>query len=188
MKELNNGTAPNSAVKTPVITGNKRGRPPGASTNLGTGASTEARRLTSAILEVLAGVRSAPAAAQALGVTLQRYYLLEVRALHGMLLACEPRSIGRVATTESALVTLQRECEQLRRECGRQQALVRAAQRTIGLAPPPAPKSTKPADGKKRRRHRRPLARALRAAAQLRPGPVEVSTPAMAGPEISGNQ
>lgn len=186
MKEPSNGAAPGSAAKTPVITAKARGRPLGSSTKLGTGASTEARRLASAILEVLAGVRSAPAAAQALGLTLQRYYLLEVRALHGMLLACEPRSIGRVATTESALAALQRECEQLRRECGRQQALVRAAQRTIGLAPP-APKPAKPADGKKHRR-RRPQARALRAAAQLRPEPAEVMTPATAGQEANEQQ
>jgi erythromycin esterase-like protein len=187
MKEPSNGTTPGSAAPTAAITAKARGRPPGSSSNLGKGASTEARRLASAILEVLAGARSAPAAAQALGLTLQRYYLLEVRALHGMLLACEPRSIGRVKTSESALAALQRECEQLRRECGRQQALVRAAQRTIGLAPPPAPKPTKRADGKKHRR-RRPLARALRAAAQLRPEPTEVLTPGMAAPEVNGQQ
>jgi hypothetical protein len=43
--------------------------------------------------------------------------------------------------------------------------LVRAAQRTIGLPPPVAPKPE--ANGKKRRR-RRPTARALRAVARLK--------------------
>jgi hypothetical protein len=60
---------------------------------------------------------------------------------------------------------LRRECEQLRRECSRQQALVRAAQRTIGLTPPASPKPEK--NGKQRRK-RRPTARALRAAVRLR--------------------
>jgi hypothetical protein len=71
--------------------------------------------------------------------------------------------MGRQATAESALATLRRECEQLRRACTRQQALVRAAQRTIGLtAPPAASKSAKNA------KKRRPTARALRAVARLK--------------------
>src|SRR5262249_18263170 len=108
----------------------------------------------------------------ALGVSLPRYYLLEVQALHGMLVACEPRATGRGPSPESALAALRRECEQLRRDCARQQALVRAAQRTIGL-PPPTPAKPE-AHGKKRRR--RPTARALRAVARLQPPVVETST------------
>lgn len=143
-----------------------RGRHPGPGKDLGEGASAEARKRTAAILEVLAGTRTPTAAAEALGVSLPRYYLLEVQALHGMLVACEPRSTGRGPSPESALAALRRECEQLRRECARQQALVRAAQRTIGL-PPPTPAKTE-SNGKKRRR-RRPTARALRAVARLQP-------------------
>ena len=134
--------------------------------NLGEGASGAARRLAAAILEVLAGMRTPVEAAQVLEVSLVRYYQLENRALHGMLVACESRSLGRVPTAESALAALQRECDQLRRECGRQQALVRAAQRTIGLAPPP-PAAAKPERNGKQRRRRRPMARALRAAQRL---------------------
>jgi hypothetical protein len=148
----------------------KRGRPrgqSGAHRDLGEGASAEAKRLAAAILEVLAGARTPTDAAQTLGLSLPRYYLLEDRALHGMLVACEPRTIGRGPSPESALAALRRECDQLRRECGRQQALVRAAQRTIGLAPPTPPARGPERDGKKRRR-RRPTARALRAAAQLK--------------------
>jgi hypothetical protein len=134
--------------------------------SLGEGASTQAKRLTAAILEVLAGARTPTEAAQVLELSLPRYYLLETRALHGMLLACEPRSLGRVPSSESALAALRRECEQLRRECGRQQALVRAAQRTIGLGQP-APAARGPERNGKRRRCRRRTARALKAAARL---------------------
>ncbi|HEV3080350.1 MAG TPA: hypothetical protein VGY66_11245 [Gemmataceae bacterium] len=143
---------------------------PGGLRRLGEGASAEAKRLVSAILEVLAGVRTPTAAAQALSLSLPRYYQLEVRALHGMLAACEPRPQGRGMTSESALAALQRECEHWRRECTRQQALVRAAQRAIGLATPPVK-----TDGSKRRQ-RRPTARALKAVHGLREGAEPVPT------------
>ena len=128
---------------------------------MGEGASAEAKRLAAAILEVLAGMRTPAAAAQVLKLSLPRYYQLEVRALHGMLAACEPRPLGRLKTSASALAALQRECEQWRRECTRQQALVRATQRAIGLAAPPAK-----TDGSKRRK--RPMVRALKAVNGLR--------------------
>jgi hypothetical protein len=157
-------TPPRDAAKTP----GKRGRPKGQTTpprNLGEGASTEAKRLAAAILEVLAGARTPTEAAQALGLSLPRYYLLEDRAMQGMLVACEPRSLGRGPSPQSALAALRRECDQLRRECTRQQTLVRAAQRTIGLAPPTPATRAPERHGKKRRR--RPTARALRVAARL---------------------
>ena len=132
--------------------------------DIGEGASAEARRLAAAILEVLAGLRTPIQAAEALGMALPRYYLLESRAVHAIVLACEPRSLGRAPTPESALASLRRECEQLRREVARQQSFVRAAQRTIGLAPATPAKSDR--DGKKRRK-RRPTTRALKAAARL---------------------
>ena len=152
-----------------------RGRPPGKCgphRALGQGASAEAKRLAAAILEVLAGARTPTQAAQALDVSVARYYLLEVRALHGMLAAWEPRPLGREPSPGSALAAVQRECEQLRRACARQQALVRAAQRSLGLAPPAAAARGPERDGKKRRR-RRPTARALRAAAQRSAGAPE---------------
>ena len=151
----------------PAKTAGKQGsrqRRGGPFKDLGAGASATARQQAAAILEVLAGVRTPTQAAEALGVSLPRYYVLETRAVQGILLACEPRSIGRQATAASALATLQRECEQLRRECSRQQALVRAAQRSIGLTPPPS----KPAKNGTKRRKRRPTARALRAVARLK--------------------
>ena len=157
-----------------------RGRPPGTAGRgpyheLGEGASADAKRLAAAILEVLAGARTPIEAAQALGLSLPRYYVLEVRALHGMLVACEPRSVGRGPSPESALAALRRECEQLRRECGRQQALVRAAQRSIGLTPPSPAARPAEKNGKKRRQ-RRPMARALKAVARLtQPEPTPAS-------------
>jgi hypothetical protein len=148
----------------------KRGRPKGQAgvqRNLGEGASAEAKRLAAAILEVLAGARTPTEAAKTLELSLPRYYLLEDRALQGMLVACEPRSLGRGPSPESALASLHRECEQLRRECTRQQTLVRAAQRSIGL-PPPSPPTRPPERAGKKRRPRRATARALRAAARLK--------------------
>jgi|SRR5580700_1804660 hypothetical protein len=156
----------------------KRGRPKGQPVrqrNLGEGASAEAKRLAAAILEVLAGARTPTEAALSLGLSLARYYVLEDRALQGMLVACEPRTMSRGPSPESALAALRRECDQLRRECTRQQTLVRAAQRTIGLAPP-TPATRGPERNGKKRRPRRPTARALRVAARLK----EADQPAVA--------
>lgn len=129
--------------------------------------SAQAKRLAAAILEVLAGGRTPTNAAQTLGTSLPRYYLLEQRALRGLLGACEPRPKGRVVTETSKLAALEKQVAHLQRECGRQQALVRAAQRAVGLAPPPATKPAAPGAGKKGRK-RRPTARALKAAAAMR--------------------
>jgi len=124
--------------------------------------SREAKQRAAAILEVLAGGRTPSAAAQALGVSLTRYYLLEERAWHGLLAACEPAPRGPHLDPERQRQALQAECARWQRECARQQALVRAAQRTIGLAAPPPP----PKDGKKRRA-RKPVVRALQVAERL---------------------
>lgn len=120
-------------------------------------ASREAKQRASAVLEVLAGARTPTAAARALGVSANGYYVLEERVLAAVVQACEPPPRGRVRSQESQRARLERECARWQRECARQQALVRAAQRTIGLAPPPAPA----AKGAGRKRNRRPVARAL---------------------------
>jgi hypothetical protein len=133
----------------------------------GPASSREAKQRAAAILEVLAGVRTPSAAAQALGVSLTRYYLLEERALHGLLAACEPAPRGPQSNPERQRQALEAECARWQRECARQQALVRAAQRTIGLTAPTAAKPTASPDGKKRRKPRRPVARALQVATQL---------------------
>jgi hypothetical protein len=151
-------------IKTAVKQGKEGQRRGGPFKDLGDGASATARQQAAAILEVLAGVRTPTQAAEFLGVSLPRYYILETRAVQGILLACEPRRIGRQATPQSTLATLRRECEQLRRECMRQQALVRVAQRTLGLSAP----VSKPEKNGAKRRQRRPTVRALRAVARLR--------------------
>jgi hypothetical protein len=117
-------------------------------------------------------VRTPAEAAQQLAISLTRYYIVEGRALHGLVAACEPRPLGRVPTPESDLARLRREGEQLRRQCARQQALLRVTERTIGLSPPPAPK---PGSARPKRRRRKPTARALKAAAVL--CPAEPPTP-----------
>ena len=136
---------------------------------LGQQASTEAKRLAAAILEVLAGVRTTGDAAAAVGLSLTRYYQVEARALAGLLQACESRGTGPRPSPERALKALRRDNDRLQRELARQQALVRIGQRSVGLAAvaPVPPKSSK-SDGKKTRR-RRPVSRALQVAARLKP-------------------
>jgi hypothetical protein len=127
--------------------------------------STEAKRLAAAVLEVLAGARLPSEAASVLGISLARYYQLEMKALGGLVTACESGRRGRGRKPANELVALRQECDRLRRDCSRQQALVRAAQRTVGLAPPAPPVSS--ATGGKKRRRRKPTARALKMAALL---------------------
>ena len=128
-------------------------------------ASKEAKRLAAMLLDVLAGSRTPPQAAETLGVSLPRYYQLEDRGLNGLLLACETRPRGRQANnSEMQLLTLTRENERLKRELSRYQTLVRLTQRSVGV-PPPAPMKAK-TPGK--RRKRKPTVRALRRAERLR--------------------
>jgi hypothetical protein len=47
-----------------------------------------------AILEVLAGLRTPAEAAQSLQISLPRYYVLETRALEGLVAGCEPKPLG----------------------------------------------------------------------------------------------
>jgi hypothetical protein len=123
-----------------------------------------AKRSAALILEVLAGLRTPSEASTVLGVTTMRYYVLERRALEGMVQSLQPRPKGKRRRPEDALAEAGREKVRLEREKGRLQALVRAAQRTMGLPPPPAREKTK---GDKRRR-RRPQVRAVKAMALLR--------------------
>jgi hypothetical protein len=134
-----------------------------------------------AILEVLAGERTPRQAAQALSMSLPYFYLLERKALHGLLQACEPQPKGPPGPTpERKLETLERELARCRRECQRQEALVRATQRTVGLpassSSPARPDKTKDTKSAGRRR-RRPVVRALRAARTLRQNSPGSATP-----------
>lgn len=137
-----------------------------------------AKRSAALVLEVLAGLRTPSEAATALGVSTMRYYVLERRALEGMVQALAPRPKGKRRRPEDALVEAGREKVRLERENGRLQALVRAAQRTMGVPPAPAREKEK-TKGEKRRR-RRPHVRAVKAMALLRAPDTEAS-PGAAG-------
>jgi hypothetical protein len=150
---------------------------------LGQGADVSVKRQAAAILEVLAGARTPTEAATALAVSLPRYYQLESRALAGLVAACVPKPKGRVKSPVSEVASLRQQNERLQREVTRQQTLLRAAQRTVGL-PPPAPLPAKSA-GKKRRR--RPTARALGVAQRLQAdAATSAAAPATGAAQASG--
>jgi hypothetical protein len=129
--------------------------------------SRQARLLAAAILEVLAGLRNPAQAAAAVGLSLQRYYQLESRALRGLLEACESKPCGRRRdATGRELTTLRQQVARLQREVTRQQTLVRLAQRSIGLPATPATPARPAKKGGKRRR--RTCARAVPVVARLR--------------------
>jgi hypothetical protein len=151
----------------PGALGNKAG-PPAQPSRPAAERSRDAKQRASAILEVLAGARTPADAARALGVSVPRYYHLEEQALAALVAACEPQPRGPGPDHARRYAALERECQRWQRECVRQQALVRAAHRTIGLTAPPPPAAKDP--GKKRRR-RRPVVRALQAVARLRDAP-----------------
>lgn len=149
-----------TTIKSPI--GKKRFT---GGTDLGKDSGAQAKRLAAAILEVLAGARTPTEAAAALEMSVPRYYQVEAQALRGLLAACEPKPIGRVRSTDSELAALRQQTQRLEREITRQQALLRAAQRAVGLAPPaPAPIAK---NGKKTRKRR--VARALNVATRLQP-------------------
>ena len=142
---------------------------------LGQESSREARRLAAALLEVLAGQRTPAQAAQALALSLPRYYQVEAAALRGLLAACEPKPRGRQVNLDGQVRDLKRANERLQRDLARQQALVRLTQRAAGLtAPAPTPAKT----GKGRRR--KPAARALAVAERLRSEPEATAPPSAA--------
>ena len=138
--------------------------------------SAEAKRLAAVILEVLAGAKDTADGSQALGVSLARYYVLETRALQGILAALEPRPRGKRVSAAAELDHLRRDKARLEREVTRLQALLRASQRAIGLVPPKASAGSKL--GRTGRRKRRGTARALRAVSALRGRETLAASPA----------
>ena len=142
--------------------------------DLGKDRGAQAKQLAAAILEVLAGARTPTEAATALALSVPRYYQLEAQALRGLLAACEPRPKGRVRKVKNEVETLCKENQRLQRELTRHQALARAAQRAVGLAPLAPTPLTK--TGKKPRKRR--VARALSVAERLQ----QETTPPMGPP------
>jgi hypothetical protein len=123
------------------------------------GGTSEANRLAIVILEVLAGMRTPTDAAQVLGISLVRYYQLEVRALEGFVAALEPRPKGKQVSADTRLKSLEKQLEEAQRHCARQQALVRAAQRSFGVKAAIPTATNRDPRGRKKRR---PSVRALR--------------------------
>ncbi|HUC76144.1 MAG TPA: hypothetical protein VMS04_12665 [Vicinamibacterales bacterium] len=138
--------------------------------------SADAKKQAAVILEVLAGAKTTTEGSQALGVSLPRYYVLETRALQGILLALEPRPRGKRVSQAAELDHVKQDKTRLEREVTRLQALLRASQRSIGIVEP------KPNPGRKigrtGRRTRRGTARALRAVSALRTGETPTTHPA----------
>ena len=140
--------------------------------SLGQGFTSQASQRAAAILEVLAGERTPRQAAIALSMTLPNFYIVERKALNGLVKACEPQPKGPPAPgPERKLEALESELARCKRECQRQEALVRATQRAVGLPAQPTPTAQKDKPGDKKggiRRRRRPVVRALRHARTLR--------------------
>lgn len=126
---------------------------------------SQAQRFAATILEVLGGLRSPPEAAEALAVSLPRYYQLESRALEGLVAALAPRPQGKQPLLQNRIAALEKQLEAARRQCARQEALVRVTQRALGLAQAARP-SEPPRDARGRKK-RRPSVRALKAARHL---------------------
>ena len=138
--------------------------------SLGKSATPLAAQRAAMILDVLAGQRTTTEAAAALEISVNHYYLLERRALEGLMTACEPQVKGpKGPTLENQLQRLEQQLQQSRRECMRQAALVRATQRAVGLPAVEVEKlRRKKKAGGPTRKKRRPTVRALRAAQRLR--------------------
>jgi hypothetical protein len=148
---------------------------------------SEAQKLAAMILECLAGVRAPPSAAELLGISLPRYYQLETRALEGLVAALAPRSKGKQPSLENRVKTLEKELETALRAAARQEALVRVTQRSLGLSAL-VKSAAQPSAASGKRRKRRPVSRALRAAKSLRAkseSPVETPAANGAGPPVS---
>jgi hypothetical protein len=138
------------------------------------GVDPAARRTATMILEVLGGLRTATAASEALNLPLARYYVLERRAVLGMVAALGPRPRGRPRSDEERMRQLTAEVERLRAEVTRVESLYRITQRAIGvpseLARPGATSARSRSQGRSKPRVKRILAR-LRASEGQDVGP-----------------
>jgi len=131
-------------------------------------ASEPARKAAAAVLQVVAGLRTPAEASAAIGVNVNRYYVLEGRALAAMVRALEPLPRGRRRRPEAEAESLRRAMAKAEREASRYQALWRASQKALGLAPPPEKAR---GSGAKRPRRPRVRAKALIAALVSPPSP-----------------
>lgn len=162
----------------------RRGRPKGSATARFPGrmakkreatATPQAKTTAAVVLEGLSGLRSAPEAARALGVTVARYYTLEAQAVAGLLSACEPAPPGPAPgqTSERELARLRQEHRRQDQELTRLRAVLRTTQRSLGIQPvatSPSASAAGPGKGGKSRRVRRPVVRAMTVVRRLLAG------------------
>jgi hypothetical protein len=149
-------------------TASSAAKPVAKETSLPALAPSEAQAVAAAILECLAGLRSPPEAATLLNISLPRYYQLEARALEGLVAALAPRPQGKQPSLEKRVTQLEKELLDAQRACARQEALVRVTQRSLGLAALGKPTPPAPTTSGKKRKARKPMVRAMRAAQTLR--------------------
>ena len=143
--------------------------------------SEGARKAAAVILEVLSGLRGTAEACEALGITPMRYYVFETRALQGVVEALQPRPRGKRPRVEDRLREIERDKARLERELARTKALVRIAERTIGI-PAVAAHGKSGAKGKRRRRTSERGKKAVVALRAPAPGLVRVDVRPVDGP------
>jgi hypothetical protein len=144
------------------------------SLSAGPNGSEGAKKTAAVVLEVLSGVRDTASAGAALGVSLSRYYVLEGRAVQGLVRALEPRPKGKQKSPEKSLEEAQREVVRLQRELATVQALLRVSQRSLGIKAASKPErrsklGTSTEKLSKRKRRRRTVRRAAQVIERLRP-------------------
>ncbi len=144
--------------------------------------SERARQIAALILDVLGGNRTPGDAAQAMGLSVARFYVIEQRAILGLVAACEtPATRGPSPDLQVQIQRLEADNRRLNQALLRQQAIVRSTQRGLGITnprPPPAATVTPGAKTTgKGRRKRRPMVRALRQARRV----AAVHSPSAAG-------
>lgn len=181
---MNDTTTVKSTAKGRTARGPKPYQPTGPKTLRG---SEKARKSVAVVLEVLTGIRGPQDGADALGITLSRYYAIETRGLQGMLAALEPRPRGRVLTPAREIERLRQDNARLDREVERGRAVLRALERTVGVTKSLPSTRTKRSTivgkhGKTKRMRRRTVVRAERAIAALR----DTSDPSSRTPETGG--
>lgn len=163
----------------------KRGRPRGSGPKI-KGGSSKARQQAAAILEVMAGQLTPAEAAEALDVSVSRYYVLESRGIGGLVEACEPvEHRGRQKSQEKLVAEIQEESRQLKKELCRQQTLVRTLQRAAGMRGVLEAKTQAAKRKTRKGKLRKRTVRALKAAQALRPEGVR---PAKGGADGQGPQ
>lgn len=139
--------------------------------------SDEARQAAAVVLESVCGLCSVEEASARLGIAPPRYYVLETRALQGLIAALEPLPRGRRQTPQSKIEEIARENARLQRDLRRYQALHRAATRAMGIAPKPAGSADIPKAKKRRMRKRTRAERVVEILRRPTPEPAVAAAP-----------